>query len=50
MSGSLDLMLTGKNELTQGGLNERKLGGNQLYQAVSGWWLVYQPIQTNVKK
>lgn len=41
--GSLDLMLTAKNELTQGGFNQRKPGRSQLHQVVlqlvaDGWF------------
>lgn len=39
-------MVTGKNELTQGGFNERKPGGSQLHQAVlqsvAGGWFANQ--------
>lgn len=42
----LGLMVTGKNELTQGGFNERKPGGSQLHQAVlqsvAGGWFANQ--------
>lgn len=33
-------MVTGKNELTQGGFSERIPGGSQLHQQFCGQWLV----------